>query len=181
MNGFRSDSRRLRPYEKREQPTVSYLEVPPFDLLTNQPSPYESFGRILPASETVERAFEDVVGKARERIGEAFGVRIGQDREGIQELEDLIAEMWAQDWNPEEGDVNLFATDFGSLFTRALSRVLKGRLVFRSEKDLSHLSCWWEPNGVEAFPFHKVYKRLLSQEGESLPFFFSALESILQP
>ena len=159
---------------------MSYLEVPPFDVLTKQRLPYEGFGAVLPVSEDVQQRFEEVAKQARDRIGDVFSVRIGEDQDAVRKLEDIIAEMWSQDWNPEEGNFDLFVRDFGSIFTRSVSRLLGGRLVFRSETDLSHLSCWWRSSEIEAFPFHKVHKRLSFQEGESLPFFFSGLQRMLK-
>ena len=51
--------------------------------------------------------------------------------------------------------------------------------MFRSESDLNHVSLWWSEQAVEAFPFHKMYKRLTSREGESVSFFVRGLEQLL--
>jgi hypothetical protein len=88
--------------------------------------------------------------------------------------------MWTEGWQPERSDINLFATDFGCVLTKAIEQTLDGMLVFRSSSDLSHLSVWWPQAQVEAFPFHKTYKRLLSEEGESLGFFSRQLTRLVE-
>ena len=159
---------------------MSPPEIPLFDLLTRQPLPHEGLGDVLPFSQTCEDRFREIVQEARSRAREVFDSVIGEDRESVYTLEALIEEIWGQGWTPQSANVDLFATDFGSLLTSCLSEELGGQLVFRSETDLSHLSCWWRLSQIEAFPFHKVYKRLVVREGESLSFYFSALERMLR-
>jgi hypothetical protein len=118
--------------------------------------------------QVAESRFQAIVSEAKGRIREAFGVQVQPNEEAAALIEGLVNEMWAEGWNPGTGDINLFVRDFGSLFTAGIRATLGGTLVFRSETDLSHLSVWWARARLEAFPFHKVYKRLYTREGESL-------------
>ena len=57
----------------------------------------------------------------------------------------------------------------------AIQDVTGGQAIFRSRTDLSHASLWWPEKRVEVFPFHKMYRRLVDRDGESLVFFVKAL------
>lgn len=163
-----------------ELPIVLYREIPLFDVLRGEPSPYRGFGAPFPQSGEVAGYFQDVLHQARERIADGFGVSLGGSPEEIASaLEDLVAAMWAEGWSPDAGDVNLFARDIGVLLTNAVRAGLGGVLLLRSLSDLSHASLWWSQSRIEAFPFHKAYKRLLRRDGESLTFFLSALGKML--
>ena len=110
---------------------------------------------------------------------ETFKVRINATESGILSLEKLVGQMWDEGWDPEHGDINLFARDFGSLFFVGIHTILKGAQVFRSETDLSHASLFWAHRKAEAFPFHRIYKRLYAKDGESLPYFFDGVKQQL--
>ena len=158
---------------------MSFHEVPPFDSLTDQAAPHEGFGDILSCRDITERKFIEGVAEAANRISEVFDVRIGTRLGNVRELDRLIDDMWFEGWTPNDDAINVFATDFGSVLTHLIREAFGGELVFRSDSDLSHLSCWWESERIEVFPFHKTYKRLSSREGESLVFFVSRVKQLL--
>jgi hypothetical protein len=150
---------------------VSFREVPPFDMLTGQPTPYAGFGEALDDSPDLARAFRDTESLARSRVSEMFGLQVGDSLSVAAALERVCRQIWSEGWEPQRGNVNLFVTDFGCVLTQAIRLDLGGLLVFRSPVDLSHVSLWWADKALEAFPFHKVYRRLQSPEGHSLSFF----------
>ncbi len=84
------------------------------------------------------------------------------------QLDRIIDSMWEEGWNPAEGDINLFATDFGLALLTTLLTCRQWTLVLRSETDLSHLSLWDRRRRTEYFVFHKILKQLLNQGGESI-------------
>ena len=90
-------------------------------------------------------------------------------------MDQIISEMWDSGWNPETGNINLFARDFGVVLVDAILKSLGGKPIFRSEKDMSHLSIFWANSKLEAFPFHKVLKCLFNRQGESASSFVSSL------
>jgi hypothetical protein len=158
---------------------VWFRKTPRFDLLEGQETPFEGFGDVLPDSESRESTFADVLEEVLAYVHEVFKVNLDDpcDRPAI--LERTIAQMWQEGWRPEIGDVNLFTRDFGVILAASMRDLLGGKLVFRSECEMDHLSIWWEGSKLEAFPFHKTYKRLTSQEGESIDFFFRAIRKML--
>lgn len=168
--------RRLSGQKERR---VLYLDVPPFDVLTSQAVPYTGFGDPLAAAEKQQSGFQQTENRARKRVLEVFNLDLSEAKEFPGSLEAIIAQMWSEGWQPEPGDINLFATDFGCLLTGALRQTLGGQLVFRSPTDLSHLSMWWPKSSVEAFPFHKTYKRLQVAEGDSIAFFARSLTKLV--
>lgn len=149
---------------------MSLLEVPPFEALTQAMAPYSGFGPIIRDEETAPN-FSRVLREASGRIQEMFGISPTHDRAGIEALENLVSSMWREGWDPETADINLFVRDFGSVFMAGIEYVLAGDAVFRSKTDLSHTSLWWPAKRLEVFPFHKMYRRLIEREGESLVFF----------
>jgi hypothetical protein len=160
---------------------VLFRDVPPFDVLTCQTTPYAGFGEPLATPSECERQFLHTEKQARDRISEVFALELGGPEQIPAKLEAIIGQMWSEGWDPERGDTNLFSTDFGCLLTEALHQTLGGCRVFRSATDLSHLSLWWPERRVEAFGFHKTYKRLLTNDGESLVFFARRLLNLVQP
>ena len=153
---------------------MSLLEIPPFEALTQGTGPYSGFGPIM-SDEEASRRFERVVSEAWGRITETFGLTLSRDEAGAEALEKLASRMWREGWDPAAADVNLFVRDFGSIFMTVIHAVLGGELVFRSKTDLSHASLWWPSKRLEVFPFHKVYRRFVDRDGESLTFFLDAL------
>jgi hypothetical protein len=159
---------------------VLSLKVPPFDVLTGQDAPYVGFGETNVVHSAVPGSYLETVSEAHRRISDVFGIRSESGLERIQWVEGVVARMWADGWNPSRANVNLFVTDFGCVTIEGLRQDLGGTLVLRSEKDLSHASVWWKEKAIEAFPFHVIYKRLISNEGQSLTHFFNALKEMLR-
>lgn len=145
-----------------------------FDALSGSKEPFEGFGPALP-SVGAERAFRVVVSQARERVKSVFNEDIGPDRRGVETVEQVVVTMWQEGWNPEAGDLDLFARDFGALVTDSILSEVGGTLVFRSQTDLSHTSLWWPAQQFEVFPFHRAAKRLVRQEGEGLLYLFDSV------
>jgi hypothetical protein len=157
------------------------VTVPPFDLLTKQEVPYVGFGDVLLPSADRDRALLTAVEKALVRAEEGFKLEFATVANVPSQIDKLVDEMWAQGWNPDAGNVNLFATDFGLILAKTISSLLGGVFVFRSESDISHLSLWWPNKKLEAFPFHKIIKRLYRREGESVGFFVAGLSRLVTP
>lgn len=157
-----------------------FLEVPPFDVLTGQDAPYVGFGETEVIESAYPSSYLETVSQAKRRISEVFGIRGETDLESIRMVEGAIAQMWIDGWNPNEANVNLFATDFGCVVIEGLKQDLGGTLVLRSEKDISHASLWWKDKSIEAFPFHVTYKRLTSNEDQSLTHFTNSLRAMLR-
>jgi hypothetical protein len=157
-----------------EELTVSLLDVPPFECLTQDTAPYSGFGPPIAAAD-VSESFSRVVEEATHRITEMFGVSPQPDRTGIVVLEELVSRMWREGWDPATSDTNLFVRDFGSVLMSVIHTMAGGEPVFRSTTDLSHASLWWPKDRLEVFPFHKMYRRLTDRTGESLVFFTDAL------
>lgn len=158
---------------------MSNLNIPPFDFLKGQEVPFEGFGDILPDSLTTKNLLQDQIRRAGERVEKGFGLELDDPKKLLVELEKTIDEMWEEGWEPNKGDINLFATDFGLLITKTIRDIFGGKYIFRSENDLTHLSIFWAEKGMEVFPFHKVYKRLIKRSGESLVDFIQGLEQML--
>jgi hypothetical protein len=159
--------------------TVLFLEVPPFDVLTGQQAPYSGFGETIVLHSELPSRYLQTVDQAVVRMSEVFRINCRAGRETVIAIEDAISQMWAESWNPQKANINLFTTDFGCVLIDALKSMLPGCLVLRSETDLSHTSLWWAKAKVEAFPFHKTYKRFLKRDGESLTFFAERLVSLV--
>jgi hypothetical protein len=159
---------------------MSLLDVPPFESLTKDTAPYSGFGPSLDAGDVSDN-FSQVVEEATGRISEMFGVRPQPDRTGIAVLEELVSRMWREGWDPATSDVNLFVRDFGSVLMSIIHTMADGELVFRSTTDLSHASLWWQKKRLEVFPFHKMYRRLTDEAGESLVLFVDGLTRRLGP
>jgi hypothetical protein len=155
---------------------VSFHEVPPFDVLAGARLPYGGFGPIL-RDHQIEERLVVVEAEASRRISDVFGMDVSMGPDRVASLDKVIQQMWRTGWNPERGDVNLFARDFGSVLFLTLHRELNGELLFRSVTDLSHASVWWSSAAIEAFPFHKTYKALLESHGEGLRFYCNALKA----
>ncbi len=149
-----------------------------FDLLTGAPAPFTGFGQILKPSVVVPR-FREAVRQAHERLQEVFHLEPGANSQVAQQIENVVASMWAEGWDPNKADFDLFARDFGTVIADAILVGLGGEIVFRSETDLSHVSIWWESLRTETFPYHKVAKRLLRREGEDLCYYWESLVRIV--
>lgn len=157
---------------------MSFHRVPLFDALTGLDAPFGGFGPILDtSSERIDR-LRSVAAEAKARILDLFGVDVSDIPSGAAiQLDQIIQSMWADGWNPSEGDVNLFATDFGAILAIVLFENERGTLVFRSDTDISHVSLWDRNHAVESFPFHKIIKCLSSEDGESIISFVGKTET----
>jgi hypothetical protein len=147
------------------------LEVPPFDALFNEPTPFQGFGQPLTTSSEVEKQFRSEAVKAQERLNKGFGVEINDQSDIPAQLDKIVAGMWAAGWNPEKGNINLFTRDLGLVLSVVLLVNYGGQPTFRSEKDVNHFSIFWMDAKIEAFPFHKALKCLYNREGESMSSF----------
>lgn len=165
--------------EKQEVLIVLLNEIPPFDLLTGQKSPYEGFGPIMDKDKLPRDRFFEVLEESRSRVTEIFNVTLTEGRNAVMILEDIITQMWEQGWDPATNDINLFTRDFGILLAHSIHKTLNGKFMFRSDVDLSHMSLYWKSKTIEAFPFHKTFKRMSFRDGESLIFFFDSLDKML--
>src|SRR5690606_25074821 len=160
-----------KPLKPREQLTMLFNDVPSFDLLTEQISPYAGFGETSIFASELPYAYLETIDQVRRRVLEVFGIDLNRGIDCIKELEQSIDQIWTENWDPHQSDMRLFVTDFGCVVAEALRRSLKGILVLRSTTDLLHASLWWELESIEVFPFHKMYKCLNSVDGESLTYF----------
>ncbi len=158
---------------------MSFRDAPLFDLLSGAVSPFSGFGPLIPPELAIPR-FEEVADQARERLADVFGIGITQGSEVLEAIEAVIASMWLEGWDPDQGDLDVFARDFGTLVATAILNTLGGKLTFRSETDLSHASLWWEDAKTAVFPYHKVAKRLLRRDGEDLRYFWRSLAKTVQ-
>lgn len=158
---------------------MSFLDVPPFDMLTGEQSPFVGFGGVDIVISDPPKQYIQTLNQAQVRLNEVFGVDCNSGLKSVGMIESTINQMWADGWNRMDANVNLFVTDFGCVITEALRQALHGRLVLRSETDLSHASIWWSDKMVEAFPFHATYKRLSSSDGQSLVLFVDSLKSLI--
>lgn len=157
---------------------MSFRDVPPFDLLTDAEEPFE--GGDVSATPLIMPRFEEVVSQAAQRVSDTFSVVVPSTLDGATELERIVAEMWNEGWDPEEGDVQLFVRDFGALLARTILSELDGVPIFRSSRDLSHMSVWWPHSKVEAFPFHKMHKRMTHADGDSLTYYVKSLGQLVR-
>jgi hypothetical protein len=149
-------------------------------VVKNNQQPYGGYGPVIQANEAAHKQLDEVAKVAASRIEEMSGARVGFDRDSLHLLDSIIAKMWQTGWDPDEGNVDLFVTDFGAVLMRALLNTFGGRLIVRSERDVSHLSIYWSYEKVEVFPFHKTHHVLARQSSESLDEFASGLERLLK-
>jgi hypothetical protein len=158
---------------------VSIQKICRFDLLSEHAAPYAGFGDPLAESPDRVRKFLGLVEDARGRLESGFKRRLDDPHSLSQQIDVIVDEMWSQGWSPDEGNINLFVTDFGLVLTGALLALYGGNLVFRSEEDISHLSIWWPARKIEAFPFHRLLKCLFSREVNSVSLFVDRISGML--
>jgi hypothetical protein len=127
------------------------------------------------SDEETIRNFSRVVSEASARAEEMVGLAPSRNRAGIAALEELVSRIWSEGWDPQTADVNLFVRDLGSIFMLITQEIAGGETVFRSRTDVSHASLWWPIERLEVFPFHKMYRRLVERDGESVVFFVDGL------
>jgi len=149
-------------------------------MLLNQQTPFEGFGAVLDMTDELVNRFRGVVEQATLRIEDVFKVSLEEPSQIPERLESIITNMWEQGWQPNDQNINLFATDFGCVLAKAIHELYGGTIIFRSTDDLSHLSIWWKVKQVELFPFHKTYKRLLWQEPDSIDYFIKSVAQLVR-
>ena len=155
------------------------IEVPPFDALFGQATPFLGFGKILSRPLETEAEFFSAIVDAERRVKDGFRVKLQTPNEVAEELDKIILGMWESGWNPKTGNINLFTFDFGCALTKAILDKLGGQLTFRSSKDTNHLSIIWQNAKLEAFPFHKALKCLHNRYGETMISFINGLANKL--
>lgn len=159
---------------------MSKIDIPPFDIITGDANPFDGFGKIIEDKKNVEIRFLKVVKEVSDRIRDIFNIDVDcENYDAVTDLENIIYQMWLEDWDPEAGDYNLFTRDFGSILAREIKSRLGGEYIFRSRKSLDYMSIFWKEKKVEAFPFFKVLKRLFNKDGESLTYFFASLRKMV--
>ena len=148
------------------------MTAPLFDLL-EAAQPSWLFGEPRP----VGSGFRDGVARIAGDLFVAFGLAGASGGGAIQALEDIAEQMWASGWSEDRVDGSTIPHDLGAVLTVSVQELLGGEVLARGEANWLHTSIWWEGIGVEAFPYHKVRKRLSTGEGESLTYFVRALSA----
>lgn len=146
---------------------ASKNDVPEFDMLASQSRPFEGFGEPAICSSSFKSVIDEVIDQSRSRVSEFFGLDATEGEDVAIALDQIVADMWREGWDPSVGDLNLFARDLGAVFLYALTREFGGDLVLRSTSDLSHASVFLRRKKIEVFPFHKAFKCLVRRDGES--------------
>lgn len=154
-------------------------DIPPFDLLRSQKDPYDGFGPLELDPEQTVRRFHEVVRQAQARVAEIFKINETDGETLVSALDYVVAQMWKEGWDLRSGDINLFTRDFGALLMDVLLGESSGHSIFRSTSDLSSASVYWPHSRLEAFPFHKAFKCLTSEDGESLSQFLRGIRQLL--
>ena len=141
-----------------------------FDALAGGSEPSTLLGVLLNPSESHAKreALKTHSDIAVARVHEDFKVRITFDQGGMDRLDAIIREIWADEWSPEVGDIRLFTMDLGSLLAEALIRLPGAVPVFRVPRVFFDMSVWFPAPRIEYFPLHKVGKALAGAESESV-------------
>ena len=108
---------------------MSYVKVPPFDVLAGDTEPFTGFGDVLPPSAEVSETFLSEAENARRRLEDGFKRDLKDPKLAAQRLDEIIAEMWAQGWSPKVGNVALFTRDFGLVLTTTVLSLCGGMPV----------------------------------------------------
>jgi hypothetical protein len=94
---------------------------------------------------------------------------------GHKPITDAICSMWTAGWDPDRDNLELFTRDFGAILCGSLLEARGAVLVARDGEHGFHSSVSFPDKHIEAFPWHKVYKRLRCRDGESLVYFFDSV------
>jgi hypothetical protein len=140
-----------------------------FDALSGGAGPAEDFGPLLDAVETEVAVgiLRAIASEAQCRIFEIFQDS-SDHTDAANRLDAVVASMWNDGWSPITGNLSLFATHFGAVFSVALLDLPGAVAAFRSVNDLRDASVWFPKRQTEFFPFHKALKALTrSESGES--------------
>jgi len=152
-------------------------EVPPFDSIKGDSSPYLGFGDILTNSLQLDQKLEIAIIEARNRIEKGFKECLKTQLEVPTQIDSIIKMMWDAGWDPTKGNVNLFTRDFGLVLCGSIIELYGGERIFRTEENMNHFSIFWRKSMFEVFPFHKVLKCLLSETGESMVSFVKGIKN----
>src|SRR5690606_34787898 len=136
-----------------------------FDTLKGDDSPFRGFGEPTIYDSHGPSAYEGALETAKASAREYFGIGFQEPSNVIAAIEEAISSMWQTGWDPQTGRVDLFVWHFGILVAEALRIKYRGSFVIRDEQDYLRASLWWPEQEVEAFPFHKTYKRLHDRDG----------------
>ena len=85
-----------------------------FDLIRGE-EPTAIYGDILLDDDEANLNLTHMKKVADHRFREMF--LQGRDELSIMILEKTLEKMWNEGWNPEKGNINLFATGFGTILT----------------------------------------------------------------
>jgi hypothetical protein len=150
-------------------------EIAFVDILTDSTTPYLGFGAIMEHSNDAEMNLHKEATKVRNDLKDEFGVILDDPLIIPEELDSIVRQMWNSGWDPQNGNIDLFARDFGLVLIEAILALLGGVLIFRRGSNVNHLSIFWSKSKIEAFPFHKTLKCLLNEDGDSMTYFVRGL------
>jgi hypothetical protein len=100
------------------------------------------------------------------------GVLLDYSEDSVEELDRLAAQLWPEPLEEEE-TLDALVSNWGAYLGQAIIENLGGEWTFR--QDLEHASVHFPRTGMEAFPFHKVRKRLVLGAEESMYDFYEAI------
>lgn len=158
----------------RPPPTIGSMDAM-FDVLAGGASPSGDFGPVRRPGP----GFDDMALAVRTRIEESFDVDLNVAADVPEAIESIAAGMWSTGWTEMDANTAVLPHDLGLVLTVALHVTLGGSILTRGDDQWIHCSIWWEDRRLEAFPFHKVLKRLTEQDGESLTYFDRSLRARL--
>jgi hypothetical protein len=128
-----------------------------------------------PQNVTFERELSELADEMVTGVMAVFddaGVLLDFSDESIEELDRLAAQLWPEPMEEEEA-LDAIVANWGAYLGQAIIENLGGEWTFR--QDLEHASVHFPRTGMEAFPFHKVRKRLVLGAQESMGDFYEAL------
>jgi hypothetical protein len=128
-----------------------------------------------PQNVTFEREIADLSDEMVTSVMALFddaGIDMDYSEESIDELDRLAAQLWPEPMEEEEA-LDAIVANWGAYLGQSLLENLGGQWTFR--KDLEHASVHFPRTGMEAYPFHKVRKRLVLGGAESLMDFYEAI------
>ncbi|MNS21856.1 hypothetical protein D3C72_536330 [compost metagenome] len=106
------------------------------------------------------------------------GVLLDYSEESLEDLERLATQLWPNPIEEQEA-LDALLSNWGAYLGQAILENLGGEWTFR--KDLEHASVHFPRTGLEAFPFHKMRKRLaLGAEDSMVDFYEAIVEELTQ-
>jgi hypothetical protein len=126
------------------------------------------FGKRLTGREAsrVIKDIQVVADESVKRFSEIFEIKLDFSEESLAELEKRLSQMKSSPTNLE-----LVVTDLGCYLGEMLIRNLGGHWIIY--KDLFHSAvAFGEEQSIWYHPFHKVQKRLIGGEEDSLLYFY---------